>query len=164
MRYNNKIHRALRLLLTVVITTVSATLWAQQAVVSGGNYHKGTTGSISWSLGETAISTLKAGEYIITQGVQQSKLTVKAIDDETGIPTKVTAYPNPTSDYLYIEVDGDIENLWYEVYTVNGLYIAGSLFEKNPQRVDFNKFNSGVYVIKVRHNSNKIKSFRIVKN
>lgn len=156
-------------MLTVVITTVSLTLWAQetvvqQAVLSGGKYHQSDAGSISWSLGETAISTLKTSEYIITQGFQQSNLTVTAIDDETDFSIGITAYPNPTSSNLFIAVDGEIANLRYEVYAVNGLNIAGNHFDSNPQKIVFAHLNSGVYLIRIQLNNQTIKTFRVVKN
>ena len=169
MKHNKTKQRAIKLMLTVVITTVSITLWAQetgvqQALLSSGEYHQGTTGSISWSLGETAVSTLAEGEYIITQGFQQSKLTVTAIDVEPYPSISITAYPNPTSSNLLIAVDGEIANLRYEVYAVNGLNIAGNHFDSNPQKIVFAHLNSGVYLIRIQLNNQTIKTFRVVKN
>lgn len=169
MKHNKTNRRAIKLMLTVVITILSTTLWAQQpvvqqAVVSGGEYHKKDAGSISWSLGETAVSTLAEGEYIITQGFQQSKLRVTAIDEELYVTISITAYPNPTSSNLFIAVDGEIANLKYEVYNVNGFNIAGNIFDSNPQEIVFAHFNSGVYLIRVQLNNQTIKTFRVVKN
>lgn len=152
------------LTLAILITSHCLVTHAQKAIVSGGGMHENSSGYISWSLGELAISTLKTSEYIITQGFQQSKLTVTAIDEETDIPTKVKTYPNPTSDYLYIEVDGDIANLRYEVYTLSGLNISGAKFDSTPQKIVFARFSSGVYIIRVRLNNQIIKTFRVVKN
>ncbi|MDY0202191.1 MAG: T9SS type A sorting domain-containing protein [Tenuifilaceae bacterium] len=169
MKHNKTNHRAIKLMLTVVITILSTTLWAQQpvvqqAVVSGGEYHKKDAGSISWSLGETAVSTLAEGEYIITQGFQQSKLTVTAIDKEPSISINIKAYPNPTNNYVFIEVDGEITNLKYEVYTVNGLNIAEKPFDSNPQNIAFGQLNSGVYLIRIQRDNQTIRTLRVVKD
>ncbi|MDY0200907.1 MAG: T9SS type A sorting domain-containing protein [Bacteroidales bacterium] len=163
MKHNTIKYEALRVMLTVAITTLSITLWAQQAVVSGGEYHKSDAGSISWSLGETAISTLKTSEYIITQGQQQSMLTVTTIGTDPG-SISITAYPNPTSNYIFIEVVGEITNLKYEVYTVNGLNIAGKPFDSNPQKIAFGQLNSGVYLIRIQRDNQTIKTLRVVKD
>jgi len=163
MTHNTTKHRAIKLLLTVVVTTFSTTLWAQHAVLSGGTYHQSTAGSISWSLGETVINTLKSDEYIITQGMQQSKLTVTSIFKQPNISISIKAYPNPTSNNVFIEVDGEIKNLRYEVYTVNGLKITENLFDSNPQKIVFDHLNSGIYLIRVQLENQTIKTFRVVK-
>jgi len=162
-------HKAITLMLTVVITTVSITLWAQetgvqQALLSGGEYHQTHANSVSWSLGETAIRTLAAGGYIITQGFQQSKLTITAIDDETDFPIGITAYPNPTSSHVFIRVNGEVRNLRYEVYTANGQRIEENLFDSNPQKIIVDHLAPGVYLIRIRLDNQLVKTFKVVKN
>ena len=157
-------YSSIKLLLTVAITTLSINLWAQQAVVSGGAYHQTDANSISWSLGETAISTLIAGEHIITQGQQQSGLTVTAIDDDTNALFSITAYPNPTSNHVFVRVNGEIAGLRYEVYSVNGQRTAEGFFDSNPQKIIFNHLSPGVYLIRIRLDKQIVKTFKVVKN
>ena len=152
------------LTLAILITSLCLVTQAQKAIVSGGGMHENSSGYISWSLGELAISTLKTNEYIITQGFQQSKLTVTAIDKNPNITLSINAYPNPTNDKMFIEVDGNITELRYEVFSANGLLVAGAQFDSNPQSIAFSRLNSGIYIIRIRLNNKTIKTFKVVKN
>ena len=135
-----------------------------QAVNSGGTFHQNATGSISWSLGEVATQTLKAGDYIITQGFQQSKLTLTSVFERPGYISLVKAYPNPTSDFIYLEVDGEVNDLNYAVYDMNGKLLASGQFEENPTRVSFANFGSGLYFVRITKGNLEVKTLRVVKN
>ena len=48
---------------------------AQEIISTSGDYFENTTGSISWTIGESMIETYTNGSEILTQGFQQSRLT-----------------------------------------------------------------------------------------
>ena len=132
-------------------------------MVSGGNYHANSSGSISWSLGELAIHTLKSGESIITQGFQQTRLAVTSVKEIPGLTMLITAYPNPASDHIYLKVDGEAENLHYEVYNTNGKLLRRGLIDTNPVQIPFHDLSSAVYFIRVIQGNIPVKTFRVVK-
>ena len=59
----------------------------------------------------------------MAQGVQQpfEISIVTGIEEAKGINLSVSAYPNPTTDYLTLSIDEfEISNLSYQLYDMNG--------------------------------------------
>ena len=54
---------------------------AQELVSTAGSYGETSSGSLSWTIGEPVIETITNGTNTLTQGFQQSKLTVTAINE-----------------------------------------------------------------------------------
>jgi len=55
------------------------------------------------------------------QGVQQpfEILVVTGIEEAKGISLEISVYPNPTSDFLKLNVESfELENLSYELYDI----------------------------------------------
>jgi hypothetical protein len=148
----------------IISTTCVGLTQELQAVGSGGAYHQSTTSSISWSLGEVVTQTLKAGDYIITQGFQQSKLTLTSVFERPGYISLVNAYPNPTSDFIYLDVDGEVKDLSFAVYDMNGKLLASGKFEENPTRVSFANFGSGIYFVRITKGNLEVNTLKVVKN
>ncbi len=89
------------------IVSVSGQDIKQQVISSAGGFDVASDNSISlsWTLGELVISTVESGsgDLILTQGFQQSKLEVTAIEENPDLGVAVTIYPNPTSEILNIK-------------------------------------------------------------
>lgn len=149
-----------------LILTSSQMLMAQelQAVVSGGAYHQGSAGSISWSLGEVATETLKAGDYIITQGFQQGRLGLTSVKETPNLDVTISAYPNPTHDYINIEIIGEITNMHYAVFDINGRAVKSGEIIESPTQVQFNEMGSAIYFIRIMQHGQELKTLRVVKN
>ena len=151
------------LALAVTLTGVSQAIRAQEAVLPGGNFHSNGTASISWSLGEAVIQTLRTTDNIITQGFQQSRLTVTSVKEIPGLKMIISAFPNPTNSHINIKVDGEIENLTFTVYDINGRVVMHGRVESNPTQVSFHQQSSGIYFIRMLKDNQEVKTFRIVK-
>lgn len=135
-----------------------------QAVNSGGTFHQNATGSISWSLGEVATETLKAGNYIITQGFQQGRLGLTSVKETPNLDVTISAYPNPTHDYINIEIIGEITNMHYAVFDINGRAVKSGEIIESPTQVQFNEMGSAIYFIRIMQNGQELKTLRVVKN
>lgn len=151
------------LALAVTLTGVSQAIRAQEAVLPGGNFHSNGTSSISWSLGEAVIQTLRSADNIITQGFQQSRLTVTSVKEIPGLKMIISAFPNPTNSYINLKVDGEIENLTFAVYDISGRVVTQGKMESNPTQVSFDQQSAGVYFIRVLKDNHEVRIFRIVK-
>jgi hypothetical protein len=114
-------------------------------------------------LGELAIHTLKSGENIITQGFQQTRLAVTSVKEISELTVLITAYPNPTSDHVYLKVEDEAENLHFEVYNTTGKLLRRGRIETNPVQIPFNDQSSAVYFIRVLQGNIPVKTFRVVK-
>ena len=99
--------RALIICSLVIIQVLSAAGQLSQApsvVSAGGNYLAGSDFSISWTIGDLAITTLQGENLILTQGFQQPT------GIRTGIPSRefrgnIMVYPNPVKDELFIRFE-----------------------------------------------------------
>lgn len=151
------------LILTIIAGCMANMAISQEVVVASGSYHKNGSASISWSLGELAIHTLKTNESIITQGFQQTKLTVTSVDEIPGIRMIVSAFPNPVQENINLKVDGEIVNLKYAVYDLNGRLLRQGSFDSNPLVVPFYELKSGIYFIRIVKAGAEIQTFKIIK-
>lgn len=150
-------------ILTVIACSFAFTGISQEAVVSSGSYNKNGSASISWSLGELATHTLKTNENIITQGFQQTKLTVTSVVEIPGIRMIVSAFPNPVQENINLKVDGEIDYLKYVVYDLNGRMLHQGAFDSNPMVVPFYEYKSGIYFIRIVMAGAEIQTFKIIK-
>ncbi|REJ80997.1 MAG: T9SS C-terminal target domain-containing protein [Bacteroidetes bacterium] len=95
--------KALIIFLLFLQTVVYAQSLERQVVASGGNYSQSTGVSLSYTVGELAVTTLSAST-ILTQGFQQpDALSVGIINPESG-KVSFLAYPNPVSKELQVEI------------------------------------------------------------
>lgn len=147
-----------------LLTVFCVNLSAQEAVVAAGNIHQGEATSISWTLGELAIETLAAGDLILTQGMQQSTLTVVTVEEHPFMNLHINAYPNPTADFLNISIENEIPaDAVYSIYEMSGRLLAREALEFNNQVISFNSYKSGVYFLRIMVGNQPVKSFKIVK-
>ena len=73
-------------------------------IASAGNYSEAGGISLSWTLGEVAVTTLTQGDIVLTQGFQQSFLKDVGFGVHP-INWQIAAYPNPVVDELRIQFD-----------------------------------------------------------
>ena len=143
---------------------LSAGINAQEAVVSGGGYHSGQSRSISWTLGEIAIETLTSPEKTLTQGFQQPNLSVVWVDDPQNIDILVSAYPNPTTDILYIHVKKEVpENATFTLYDMKGNLLTSNNLTDSRHKLSFTTYKPGVYFVRLSFDSQYVKTFKILK-
>jgi len=73
---------------------------------------------------------------------------------------QIRVYPNPVSDYLYI--DCPLNNCDVVIYNVLGKSVCQSRLSTPFNKLLLNELNSGVYLVHIRH-KNDCYSFRIIK-
>lgn len=147
-------------LLTASLTLSAQVTLAPSVIASGGGYAESGNISISWTLGEVAVSTLTGGSMMLTQGFQQP------FDIGVGIGEKevfcnISVYPNPVKDELRIRFDmvkpGDF---LMEVQDVTGR-LVGQLQHKQVSPGDIillntSSYTNGVYFLKVFSKDNQL--------
>jgi hypothetical protein len=146
------------LLLTIVVHGQQLRL-EPTVIASAGGYATSENGniSLSWTLGELAVSTLYGNNLILTQGFQQPFSLGTSINLNTSIDWNITAYPNPVEDQLKIRFDLQTNNhFWIEIQDVTGRTIELNQ-HKDIQSgdiitVDMSDYMYGVYFFKVYTN------------
>lgn len=144
-------------------------LQAQKAIPASGGEASGNGGSVSYSVGQVVYTAITATAGTVTQGVQQPYeiLEVTGIDNAKFINLKVIAYPNPTTDFLTIQVD---ESYWdlgqamkYHLFDMNGKLLDSELLESEETSIKMNDLGPAVYFLKIVHQEEEIKIFKIIK-
>lgn len=73
------------------------------------------------------------------------------------------AYPNPTNDLVYLELDDSLQNISIEVFNAFGKRIISTADNNTSTwEVDLSKYASGIYFIKVK-SENRVGEIRVVK-
>lgn len=136
---------------------------AQETVSSAGNYHENAGISISWTLGEPVIETLQSESIILTQGFQQSNITVTSVEEWPQLDFTISAFPNPASEILNIYIDTEQDELLYSLYELSGKTIASGIIAGNNHQIDVSHLKAGTYFLKITTRNKMLKTFKIVK-
>ncbi|MBE9510529.1 MAG: T9SS type A sorting domain-containing protein [Bacteroidetes bacterium] len=154
-------------LLLILVLTTSVSVKAQQAevIATSGDFYENSSGSLSWTLGEVVIETLSETNFILTQGFQQSKLTVTAINDLQTSGIELSVYPNPTNSFLFIEVKTDKQrDLQINLFDLNGKLILQKKITGSKQTVNMQNYKPATYILKVTEGNKEIRTYQIVKH
>jgi len=137
----------------------------QQVISTAGTQFKNASGSLSWTLGEPVIKTVENSDLILTQGFQQTMLTVTGVKILPGYEPDVSAYPNPTTDIVSIQLGSILQpgNWQYMLYDLNGKMILREKFQSNAANVSLASFPDATYFLKVNKAGQESKIFKIVK-
>ena len=142
-------------------------LQAQESVnVTGGNA-SGSGGSVSYSVGQVVYTINTGTNGSLTQGVQQPYeiSVVTTIEQAKGINLLVTAYPNPTTDYLTLSIgEFDISNLSYQLHDMNGKLLQNKKVTGNQTSIVMSNLVPANYLVKVIQGNKEVKTFKIIKN
>ena len=122
-------------------------------IASAGNYAEAGGISLSWTLGEIAVTTLEQGDLILTQGFQQSYLLPDGIDLNP-IDWQIIAYPNPVKDELRIQFDVlEPTDFWVEIQDVTGRTLGQKQYKEihpgDIVPVSMSSYKYGVYFFKI---------------
>jgi len=142
-------------------------LQAQKSVNSTGGNASGSGGSASYSVGQAVYTSNTETGGTVAQGVQQPyEIWVETtIEEAKGINLLVTAYPNPTTDYLTLRIDEfDISDLSYQLYDMQGKLLRNEKVTSNQTRIVMSNLAPATYSVKVVQGNKEIKTFKIVKH
>ncbi|MBN2669392.1 MAG: T9SS type A sorting domain-containing protein [Bacteroidales bacterium] len=142
-------------------------LKAQTSINASGGVATGSGGSASYSVGQVVYTTNTGTSGSVAEGVQQpfEISVVTEIEEAKGINLSVTAYPNPTTDYLTLEVNEfEISNLSYQLYDISGKLLQSEKIKGNQTSIVMNNLVPATYFVKVIQRNRDVKTFKIIKN
>lgn len=142
-------------------------LWAfpsygQALISNGGGYHKNASGSLTFSIGEPLTATFSAGSHILTQGFNQTRMTITSLDKNQSGLSDIKAWPNPTHQFINLKQN---ESKGSHALLFDG---AGKLVNDFPlssqtNSIDLRAYSNGSYTLRVLDKKEKnLKSFRVV--
>jgi len=150
----------------IVFLLISGSIYAQEAIVTTGNDAIGAGGYVSYSVGQIANSYQEGASGSINQGVQQpfEILVVLSTNDNFGINLSMVVYPNPTTDYLNLNIDQyNGEELTFQLYDLLGRVISQNRITGNSTRINMSGLPTATYLLTVSSGNTSVKQFRIIK-
>lgn len=151
-------------ILSIVMFLITGTLPAQQVIATSGGAGQNASGSITYTLGEVVIETYNGTDKKLTQGFQQSRLIITAVSEIKGLSYTVTAYPNPTTNFIKIKLEKDFpEIIDYLLMDINGKVITSGKIENGETDISFESHVVGTYFVKMIQDKKEVKSIKVVK-
>jgi len=141
-----------RVKLTAVLLLVLGLtgLQAQESFNASGGNVSGSGGSVSYSVGQVAYQTHTGTTGSVAGGVQQSYVVVTGLEEAKGINLSVSAYPNPTTDYLTLEVQKfELSNLYFQLYDMNGKLLQNEKITGNQTNIVMSNLVPATYFVKI---------------
>jgi hypothetical protein len=160
-------HKNLKLTALLLLGLGLTGLQAQESLNTTGGNASGSGGSASYSIGQIVYTTNIGTSGSVAQGIQQpfEISTVTAIEEAKGINLSVTAYPNPTTDYLTLSIDNsEVSNLSYELYDTSGKLLQNKTITDKQTSIVISDLVPATYFVKIIQNMNEVKTFKIIKN
>ena len=154
-----------KIIVLIIFGCSIISIQAQQTTASAGGDASGIGGTFSYSIGQVVYTYNYGTDVIVAQGVQQPfEISILGLDNYH-INLVMQTYPNPTKDYLVLNVHAlDLSNMIFQLYDVNGRLIETRTMFSPIETICMMNLPSSVYVLKVTNNNKEVKSFKIIKN
>jgi hypothetical protein len=159
-------HKKIKLSAVLLLGLGLTGLQAQTSVNATGSNASGGGGSVSYSVGQVFYTTNTGTNGSVAQGVQQAFeiSVVTGIDEAKGINLSVTAYPNPTTNYLQLKVESEkLKDISFQLYDMNGKLLQTNKLTGIETQIDMSNYVPATYFVRVIAESKSIKEFKIIK-
>ena len=159
-------HKKLKLIAVLLLGLGLTGLQAQESINATGGDATGGGGSVSYSVGQVVYTTNTGTSGSVAEGVQQPYeiSVVTGIEEAKGINLSVSAYPNPTTDYLTLRIDEfEISNLSFQLYDMTGKLLQTKKLTGTETQIDMSSYVSSTYFVRVITGNKSVKEFKIIK-
>lgn len=153
-----------QLLIPILLFSVFCS--AQQSFNASGGNATGSSGKVSFSIGQPFYHFVSNANSSVLEGVQQPfEISTLGLDDYQNIRLEMKVYPNPTSSVLFLNVgESSLSNLEYQLYDASGRLISKNSIANKETKIDIATQSFGVYHLIVLDSSKALKTFKIIKN
>jgi hypothetical protein len=141
---------------------------AQEALAASGGEATGSGGAVSYTVGQAFYVTHSGTTGSLAEGVQQPiEISVVVGIDKPGITLNISAYPNPTTNILYLEVDASFsqnnQSLRYQLFDLSGRMLASEEIVNDVTTIVTSQLNPATYFVKVLGDDKELKTFKVIK-
>lgn len=139
-----------------------------ESFITAGNNATGSSGSVSYSVGQLFYTNFEAANFNVVQGVQQVEVKKKsATKIETIKPnTGMFVFPNPAKDFIYLttaETALEKELMSYKLFNLHGILLKQSDINQEESKIYLNDLMPSLYLLQVYRNNKLLKTFKIIK-
>ncbi|WP_310559851.1 T9SS type A sorting domain-containing protein [Flavobacterium sp.] len=155
-----------KVILSVLLLGFGLIAQAQQATIATGGNAAGSGGTVAYSVGQIVYSTTIGPTGSVAQGVQQPyEISIVLGIDNHSINLKLTAYPNPTTNYLTLNVgNAELSTLNFQLHDFSGKLIESRKITSSSETIGMENLPAATYFLKVTNNNKELKTFKIIKN
>lgn len=160
----NKLLKSNALLLFIFGLTA---LHAQETIPAAGGNASGSGGSVSYSVGQLVYNTNGGSNGSVAQGVQQPYeiSVVTSIEEATDIDLVCSAYPNPATEYLTLNIQNYHNvKVSYQLCDFDGKILVHKKIEGNETNLYIGDLVPSTYFLRIIKNNKEIRTFKIVKH
>lgn len=158
-------HKRLKMCAILFLGLGLTGLQAQENMNTTGGNAAGNGGSAGYSVGQVVYTTNTGTNGSVAQGVQQAfEISVVGIEEANGIQLSVAAYPNPSTDFLILEVkDFEPSTISFQLFDMQGKLLQSQQLTNSQTRLVMSELVPAIYFVKVIEGDREVKTFKIVK-
>jgi hypothetical protein len=142
-------------------------LQAQQATLSSGGNGNGTGGSFAYSVGQTVYTAQSNSATSLSKGVQQGFeiFLITGIEDEDRFGLAATVFPNPTSNYLTVEIKNYSSDTAMEIFLFDakGQQVHRQQVVDVQTQLQMEHLSPALYVLKLIQGNKLVKVVKVIK-
>jgi len=140
-------------------------LQAQTSINSAGGDKSNSSGSASYSFGQVFHAVENSSNGSIEEGVQHGYLIETSDLEHQDYDRSLNVYPNPTTDYLTLNISGEIkQELKFNMVSIQGGEVTSGSIEGDEIQINMVGLSPGTYFLDVFDlNNQKVKNFKIIK-
>lgn len=160
-------HKKFKLSAMLLLVLGCTGLQAQTTVTATGGNASGSGGSVSYTIGQVVYTTNTGTNGSVAQGVQQpfEISVITGLKEAKEISLMISAYPNPTNDYLTLEViNFNLSNYYFLLYDLQGKSLRNGKITNIQTNIVMRELISATYFLKVIQNNKEVKTYKIIKN
>lgn len=155
-----------KVILSVLLLGLGLISQAQQATTATGGNASGSGGTVTYAVGQIVYATNTGTTGSVAQGVQQPyEISIVLGIDNHSINLELTAYPNPTNNYLTLNVGNTaLSTLNFQLHDISGKLIESRKIISSSETIGMENLPTATYFLKVTNNNKEVKTFKIIKN
>lgn len=151
--------------LSIAMMVISTILSSGQVIPASGGDASGSSGSLSFTVGQLVYRQYDDSEGSILQGIQQPFEIYVLTRSEGIIAQAIKVFPNPTSNTLHLKFPGfSFGNHFLSVYDFTGNLLMSEAISASEILIQMSNFPSGAYLLVVYDKQSVVKTFRILRN
>jgi hypothetical protein len=141
------------------------TINAQEVISTAGDNSVAGNTQVSWTIGEPVIEMGVNGLFVLTQGMHQGNIVVTVAREIAGLGFEVTAYPNPVSKFLKLDINApQLNDFSYSLFNAEGQLLLQSAVTQKVSTIPMDIYTHSSYLLRVMLGEVEVKVFRVIKN
>ena len=142
-------------------------LQAQHTTLASGGNGSGTGGSFAYSVGQTMYTAQSNSATSFSKGVQQGYelFLITGLEDEDRFGLAATVFPNPTSNYLTIEIKNYSPATALEIFLFDakGQQVHRQRVVDVQTQIAVEHLASALYMLKIIQGDKLVKAVKVIK-